>query len=410
MQQTLNRISGRVAVIRLTSALLIGAATAVTQTAQAQMFNELYGFPYTFANGAEPSGNLLVMGGSLYGTTTLGGVGERPYGLGTVYRFDIQTGEETLVHSFAGGPSDGELPYAGLIADSAGNLYGTTDSGGLHDLGTVFMLSPAGTMTLLHSFNGADGAHPFGSLVRDAQGNLYGTTVGGGYDIPQACLTNIGAGFCGTVFRLDASGSLTALHRFTGSPDGANPYSGLLLEAGNLYGTTFNGGALGLGTVFEINGLTGAETVLYSFTGGSDGKGPTTGLIGDGKGNLYGTTENGGQIGLIGNGVIFMLNIATQSETVLQIFNGTDGADPSGTLMMGQGRLYGTAYNGGSGDGTIFELDLASRILTTLYRFQGLTDGANPGSGLVRDAQGNIYGATYDGGGPNLGTIFRITP
>jgi uncharacterized repeat protein (TIGR03803 family) len=150
--------------------------------------------------------------------------------------------------------------------------------------------------------------------------------------------------------------------------------------------------------------------VLYSFTGGSDGKGPTTGLIGDGKGNLYGTTENGGQIGLIGNGVIFMLNIATQSETVLQIFNGTDGADPSGTLMMGQGRLYGTAYNGGSGDGTIFELDLASRILTTLYRFQGLTDGANPGSGLVRDAQGNIYGATYDGGGPNLGTIFRITP
>jgi uncharacterized repeat protein (TIGR03803 family) len=403
MQQRPSRISGRLAV------MLIAAAAAVTQTAQAQTFNELYGFPYTFSNGAEPSGNLLLMGGSLYGTTTLGGVGEGPYGLGTVYRFNIQTGEETLLHSFAGPPLDGELPYAGLIADSAGNLYGTTDSGGLHDLGTVFMLSPAGTMTLLHSFNGADGAHPFGSLVRDAQGNLYGTTVGGGYDIPQACLTNIGAGFCGTVFRLDAAGSLTALHRFTGSPDGANPYSGLLLEGGNLYGTTSNGGAFGQGAVFEINGLTGVETVLHSFTGGADGKDPTTGLVGDGKGNLYGTTENGGQIGLIGNGVVFMVNIATQSETVLQIFNGTDGAEPSG-LTMGQGRLYGTAYNGGSGDGTVFELDLASGILTTLYRFQGLTDGANPGSGLVRDAQGNMYGATYDGGGANLGTIFRITP
>jgi uncharacterized repeat protein (TIGR03803 family) len=124
---------------------------------------------------------------------------------------------------------------------------------------------------------------------------------------------------------------------------------------------------------------------------------------------FYGTTENGGEIGLIGNGVVFMLNIATQSETVLQIFNGTDGADP-GPLTMGQGRLYGTGYNGGSGDGTVFELDLASGILTTLYRFQGLTDGANPGSCLVRDAQGNMYGATYDGGGANLGTIFRITP
>jgi uncharacterized repeat protein (TIGR03803 family) len=104
----------------------------------------LYGFPYTFTSGAEPSGNLLLMGGNLYGTTTIGGVGEGPDGLGTVYRFDIQTGEETLLHSFAGGPSDGELPYAGLIADSAGNLYGTTNN-----LGTVFMLSPAGTMTLL---------------------------------------------------------------------------------------------------------------------------------------------------------------------------------------------------------------------------------------------------------------------
>jgi uncharacterized repeat protein (TIGR03803 family) len=390
---------------KMTLALVIAAAATVTQTAQAQTYNEIYGFPYTFANGAEPSGNLLLMGGSLYGTTTEGGVGERTDGLGTVYRFDIQTGEETLVHSFGGPPSDGELPYAGLIADSAGNLYGTTDSGGLDDLGTVFMLTPAGTITLLHSFSGSDGAHPFGGLVRNTEGNLYGTTVGGGYNIPQACLTNIAANFCGTVFKLDAAGNFTTLHRFTGSLDGANPYSGLLLEGGNLYGTTSNGGFNGHGTVFEINGLTGEETVLYSFTGGADGKDPTTGLIADGKGNLYGTTENGG----IANGVIFMFNIATLSETVLHSFNGTDGAQPSG-LTMGQGRLYGTAYNGGSGDGTAFELDLASGILTTLHRFQGSAhgDGANPGSGLVRDAQGNMYGATYDGGGANLGAIFKI--
>ena len=220
-----NRISGKLAVALMTSALLIAPAAIVTQTAQAQTYNVLYAFP-SFASGAEPAGSLLLVGASLYGTAQTGGVGQGPYGLGAVYRFDIQTGQETLLHSFAGPPSDGEYPYAGPVADSAGNLYGTTYYGDRNNLGAVFMLSPAGTETLLHSFNLLDGAHPVGGLVRDAPGNLYGTTVGGGIASPS-CLTNIGTHSCGTVFRLDAAGNLTTLHRFTGSPDGANPYKSL---------------------------------------------------------------------------------------------------------------------------------------------------------------------------------------
>src|SRR5580698_1314074 len=281
-------------------AILVALAAGATDRAQAQSYSVPYAFP-SFAAGAEPMGNPLIAGYKLYGTTEIGGVGEGPYGLGTIYQLDLQTGHETLLHSFAGVPSDGASPYAGVISDSAGNLYGTTFFGGGHDLGIVYKLSATGVETVLHSFNGLDGGHPDCPLVLDTAGNLYGTATAGGIS-SSACLSADGVNqSCGTVFKLDPSGQISTLHAFTGSPDGANPSSALYLDAGKLYGTTWDGGASNAGSVFQIDVETGEEAILYSFTGGGDGKFPSTGVIGDGKGTLYGGTTSGGG----GNGVVF---------------------------------------------------------------------------------------------------------
>ena len=222
------------------------------------------------ADGAYPYANLIRDdAGNLYGTTSGGGPSDR----GTVFKLDI-TGMETVLYSFTG-YADGAYPYAGLVRDDAGNLYGTTSIGGTRDLGTVFKLDTAGKKTVLHSFNGADGAYPNAGLVRDDTGNLYGTTSG--------------LNSAGTVFKLDAAGTLT-VYAFTGS----NPYAGLIRDdAGNLYGTTNAGGPSGRGTVFMLDPA-GTETVLYRFTGGADGARPYAGLVRDDAGNLYGTTSSGG--------------------------------------------------------------------------------------------------------------------
>jgi len=270
---------------------------------------------------------------------------------------------------------------------------------------------------VLHSFAGhpGDGANPEAGLVRDAQGNLYGTTLTGGSGGPELCS---GVGGCGTVFKLDTTSKETVLYSFTGVPDGEEPDAGLVRDAqGNLYGTTYNGGASNLGTVFELD-TTGKETVLHSFTGtGGDGSEPYGGLVLDAQGNLYGTTSFGGASG---DGTVFELDTAGK-ETVLYSFTGTggDGAYPSGLVRDAQGNLYGTTYGGGaSGFGTVFKLDTAGKE-TVLYSFTGTGgDGAYP-SGLVRlvrDAQGNLYGTTYEGGdlacdAPyGCGTVFKLTP
>jgi uncharacterized repeat protein (TIGR03803 family) len=385
-------------------ALLMALALDVPQTVRAQTYSVPYAFP-SFPSGAQPMGNPLIAGNKLYGTTDIGGVGEGPYGLGTIYQLDLPTGRETLLHSFAGAPSDGEYPYAGVISDPDGNLYGTTFFGGGHDLGTVFMLSATGTETVLHSFSGLDGGHPDCGLVRDAAGNLYGTATAGGIS-SSACLSMDGVNHsCGTVFKLDPSGQLSTLHAFTGSPDGANPSGTLYLDAGKLYGSTWDGGASNAGTVFQVDVETGEETVLYSFTGGGDGKSPTTGVIGDGQGALYGGTNAGGG----GNGVVFKLPITGIVETVLFTFSGVDGASPSALTLGAQGELYGTTYDGARGYGTLFELDSRSGAMTTIHRFRSGADGANP-TGLTQDSEGNLYGTTLDGGLATDGTIFRVAP
>jgi uncharacterized repeat protein (TIGR03803 family) len=260
-----------------------------------------------------------------------------------------------------------------LIRDAAGNLYGTASQGGktrrsclLAGCGVVFKLNPAGQETILHTFTGPpDGETPMGSLVQDAAGNLYGITLQGG----SACRTS--AYGCGTVYKLDPAGQVTILYSFTQESDGGSPQSGLLLDpAGNLYGTTTNGGAnlscalgykSGCGVVFKVD-PSGNETVVYTFPGGAAGATPFASLVRDSKGNIYGTAAEGGSFsGLYeaGCGVVFKLT-PTGYKTVLHSFQFTDGCAPFGNLLIYKGYLYGTTggggINGSSSFGVAFQL------------------------------------------------------
>jgi uncharacterized repeat protein (TIGR03803 family) len=316
-----------------------------------------------------------------------------------------QTYHETVLYSFKGG-TDGSTPYAGVVQDAQGNLYGTTYQGGTSNMGTVFKVDTTGTETVLYSFTGTggDGANPRGGLVRDTQGNLYGTTYQGGN---LACSPPSG---CGTVFKLDTTGKETVLHSFTDAPDGALPEAGLVQDTqGNLFGTTLHGGSQGAGTVFKLD-TTGKESVLYSFGSvGGDGTFPQAGVVLDSQGDMYGTTFTGGTGG---DGAVFKVD-KTGKETVLYSFTGMngDGEEPyyAGVVRDGQGNLYGTTvYGGSSVFGTVYKVDTTGKE-TVLYSFTGGTkDGAYPEAGLVLDAQGNLYGTTLEGGAFGGGTVFEV--
>jgi uncharacterized repeat protein (TIGR03803 family) len=318
---------------------------------------------------------------------------------------------------------EGSDLYAGLIIDAHGNLYGTAESGGTHGYGVVYELSPGGagqwTETVLYNFKGGteDGASPHATLVQDSAGNLYGTTVSGGLG---ASTCNSG---CGTAFMLtNATGHWeeTVLHRFTGGSDGSVPYAGLSMDAaGNLYGATVAGGAYDAGAVYKLTpGSSGwTQTVLYSFQGRPDGSGPFAAPLLDAAGNLYGTTETGGAHNL---GIVYTLAPQPDgsfAEHVLHNFaGGADGANPlgAGLIFDRRGNLYGTTTMGGSANcGTAFMLVPNSSDGWTdhiLHTFLGLDahDGENP-NGLVFDARGNLYGTTTGGGTDNPGTIFKMT-
>ncbi len=317
--------------------------------------------------------------GNLYGTTWEGGA----YSGGTVFKVD-PTGNETVLHVFTGTGGDGFLSKAGLVIDTQGNLYGTTICGGasgngLSGYGIVFKIDPDGNETVLHSFTGTggDGAHPYASLVLDVEGNLYGTTYGGGN---LGCQPPYG---CGTVFKLDPSGNETVLYSFTDvAPDyGANPVGGLVQDTqGNLYGTTsYGGNASYHGNVFKLD-PTGKVTNLYNFTGtGGDGEWPTTNLVLDEHGNLYGATNYGGELGCpdtsgLGCGMVFKID-ATGKETILYtLTGGTTGSEPSGLVRDAQGNLFGTTVGGGaSGLGTVFKLTPVTAATTAT-----LTSSPNP--------------------------------
>jgi uncharacterized repeat protein (TIGR03803 family) len=386
---------------------------SLARPAQAQTFSVIHSFA-GHSEGSAPYAPLVQdPAGNLYGTTFDGGASGTTgcaNDCGVAYALD-STGQEAVLYTFAktvGGKSEG-----GLIRDSKGNLYGTTDIGG--DLkcnggvgcGTVFKLDAAGTLTVLHSFGGPDGAHPVAALLRDTAGNLYGTTSEGG------------AVNRGTVFKIDTTGKETVLHSFR-AKDGAWPLSGLIGDAqGNIYGTTeFGGdmtdcGTVGCGVIYKID-RSGHETVLYNFTGGADGSEGGSTLVRDAAGNLYGTTGFGGDLSCFapyGCGVVFKLD-SSGHETVLHSFQGqpSDGWDPiAGLVRDPAGNFYGTTLRGGAyGAGTVFELDTTGKE-TVLYSFTGGSDGASPYAGLIRDSSNNLYG-TAVGGGRGFGVVFKVTP
>ena len=359
-----------------------------SQAAQAQTYKVLYSFKGT-PDGKNPWAELIRDAkGNLYGTTSRGGVSY----WGTAFKLDPR-GKETVLYNFLGGY--GELPMSGLTRDAKGNFYGTTSQGGFYGRGTAFKLDMRGNETVLYSFGG--GALS-GGLALDGAGNLYGT-----------------AGT--TVFKLDKAGKLTVLHFFSGPPDGEYPSGGVVRDAeGNLYGTTYMGGAYKYyGTVFKID-KTSKETVLHSFSG-PDGSSPLATVILDADGNLYGVTSSGGTSGNcnpFGCGVVFKLaphSDGSWTETVLYNFAGQpDGSDPVGTLVRDAGgNLYGmTASGGSSGAGTVFKLDTTGKE-TVLHSFAGGADGWFPQAGLLLDDEGNLYGTTSDAV-YGTGTVFELTP
>jgi uncharacterized repeat protein (TIGR03803 family) len=373
-------------------------------------------FPY--------GGLVLDKAGNLYGTTEFGGDNNQ----GTVFKVTVDSNgnwTETVLYSFAGA-KDGGQPHAGLILDAAGNLYGTTALGGGGSCsvgcGTVFELKPSSsgwTETVLYTFTGdSDGRAPYARLVFDAAGNLYGTTLYGG-KVGTICSSG-----CGTVFQLSPSASQwkeTVLHAFAGGDDGSFPYSGLTLDAvGRLYGATQAGGANADGTVFKLTSGSGGvwtESVIHTFTGGNDGKNPVSDLIVDGVGNLYGTAS---QSGAAGYGMVFELvprSSGSWTEEVIHTFIDQPGANPmAGLVMDSAGNLYGTTMLGanlrpcGGGCGTLYKLAPASGwTFSVLHLFGRGTDGYHPSGDVILDPSGNLYGTTQAGGTTGRGTVFRIS-
>jgi uncharacterized repeat protein (TIGR03803 family) len=388
------------------TALILGVLTMLLgvlpiPSAQAQTFTTLYTFTGG-TDGAFPYAQLIRdKAGNLYGTAARAGLsgGCGGQGCGTVFKLD-PSNNQTVIYTFTG--TDGVSPYASLFRDAAGNLYGTTYYGGTKGLGAVFRISTAGKETVAHSFRGLDGEYPQGGLVADSSGNHYGLTYAGG-----AASVNCGGSVgCGTIYKLDKKNKETVLYTFTGGPDGGGPYYESLVRdsAGNFYGTTDFGGFgcnVGCGVIFKFD-TTGQETVLYTFTGLLDGANPSGGLVRDSAGDLYGTTRDGGLpngcINGYGCGTVFKLSASGSLTTLYSFTGGADGGNPFSSLIRDSaGNLYGTTYAGAFGYGTIFKLDKNGNE-TTLYEFTGGADGGQPIAGLIRDSAGNLYGATVDRG------------
>ncbi len=348
-------------------------------------FTLLYSFAGGSSDGAGPYHSLIqASDGDFYGTTLTGGTGNG----GTVFRI-TPSGTESILYSFT------SSPYSGLIQGSDGNFYGTSANGGVNGRGTLFAITPSGTQSVLYSFP-AGGSDPYTGLIQASDGNFYGTTGAGG------------ASDDGTVFKVTPGGTATVLHAFpkVGSSDGQTPYAGLIQGGdGNFYGTTYFGGSNGFGTVFKVT-PGGTETVLYSFAGGSDGENPYAGVIQGSDGNFYGTTYQGGRNGL---GTIFKMT-PSGLETVLYAFTGgsADGANPEAGVIQGSdGYFYGATYLGGASNlGTVFQLT-SSGAETILHAFSG-NDGANPWANLVQGSDGSFYGSTTAGGASGHGTFFKV--
>jgi len=423
--RSLRRMGTGLLLIATVALLLVPGAGAQNK------FKTLYKFKQG-ADGELPwAGLIFDQSGDLFGTTAFGGANScSPHaGCGTVFKLAPNgngTWTESVLYSFAGG-NDGVEPLAGLVFDSAGNLYGTTLDGGPNGVGVVFRLTANtdGTWTesVLYSFcslsNCGDGFTPIGGLILDQTGNLYGTTAQGG--------TNN----AGTVFKLTPhqGGSWTesVLYSFTGNSNGADPQGALIFDqAGNLYGTAIGGGITscrgGCGVIFELtpqNNGSWTESVLYSFTGGSDGGLPVGNVIFDSSGNLYGTTNQGGHVGRdcsVGCGVAFELSPnrdGSWAEKALHQFNVKQGAFPAtGLTFDAAGNLYGTTQVDAAGFGTVFKLTPNSNGGWTQTQVHVFVNhpGSYPHAGVIFDAAGNLYGTSFGDGNQTFGSVFEITP
>jgi uncharacterized repeat protein (TIGR03803 family) len=414
-----------------TTTLLVTGIPAVAQEKVLHSFG-------SGKDGTTPWGGVIFdSAGNLYGTTFAGGTGPCSIpqtGCGTIFELSPKAGgswTEKVVHNFHG--NDGWEPSGNLIFDGAGNLYGTTRQGGtglcrylstedhyLIGCGTVFELSPAAggawTEKVLYSFinNGTDGIEPTAGLVFDAAGNLYGTTFNGGlYDY-------------GTVFELSPAGggswTETILHNFNqDGTDGIGPWAGLILNSGNLWGTTVGGGTTYNGTVFELTPTAGGswtETIAHSLNDTAEGYNAQASVIFDTAGNLYTTASFGGEGGVDAEGSVFELSpgAGIWTETTLHNFNenGTDAATPvAGVIFDASGHVYGTTQFGGPRNvyGSVFELTPTPGGGWTekiLHDFGTGTDGVNPLAGLIFDTAGHLYGTTAGGGVYGNGTVFEV--
>jgi len=304
------------------------------------------------------------------------------------------------------GKALGGAPFAGLIRDDAGNLYGTEIAGGQEGDGLVFQLSPDNTFTEIYQIGGGnDGTLPESALFRDASGYLYGTVKEGGTG--TACTSG-----CGTLYKVTVNGNYTVLHDFAGGSDGAMPVSSIIMDgAGNIYGATPYGGSAcgdpnGCGVVYKLT-PGGVETILHAFTNGSDGGYPYAGVVLDNGGNIYGVA--GGGSGTFGN--VFKISNKGKFKVLFTFHGGADGGWPFGRLLKDGSALYGTTNIGGAhGYGTVFKVTTAGNE-TVLHSFTG-TDGANSVTGLISDKKHNLYGTTQFGGSGscNCGTVFKVAP
>jgi uncharacterized repeat protein (TIGR03803 family) len=395
--------------VRIAAARTFIVLFVLVPAAGAQTYSVLTSFDAT--NGlnpyATPHTDKL---GNVFGTTSNGG---NP-NCGVVYELVNNGGgsytNETL-YNFTG-EDDGCIPSGGVVMDSEGNLYGTTETDGGYSYGEVYELVNHGgsyTLEVIHATTkGRDGIGPMGDLVM-FKGSLYGVTMQGG---GAPCH----AGGCGTVYRLTKSGGKwveTVLHKFNYRGDGYYPLAGVNLDSdGNIYGTTERGGGFGKGTVFRLSSGTYKETILYSFHGEADGCYPWSGVVRDSAGNLYGTAA-----GCPGNaGTVYQLKRSGRKYefSVILTFDRSNGEDPieqAGHLGLDSaGNVYGTAYGGGAyGYGTVFKLDAGSFIYTDLHDFnKNGTDGYWPQGGVSMDSRGNLYGTTLNGGSNGDGTVWQI--
>ena len=377
-------------------AWLTAAAPASAQTTG--VVTTLRGF--NGVNGQDPTSTLtLGSDGNFYGTSPYGGANNG----GTAFRVAASDGSLTLLHSFAYS-TDGSTPQGKLLLASDGNFYGTTTTGGPNGgSGTVFRMSPDGTVVTLHTFQSGDGNGnaPSYGVIQGRDGNLYGGTLGGGDSSGD-----------GTLFRLSLDGVFVLLHTFDFHLTGTGPYDPpsppVQGSDGNFYGVA-SGGDNNVGSIYKL-APDGTVTTLHSFAR-TDGSTPNGLLVEDGSGIFYGVTENGGSASS-SNGTIFKITSAGQF-TSLHSFTGNDGRLPdSGLLLAADGNFYGTTTNGGSSDvGTLFQCTPAGSV-TNLYTFKSIYNSPNgdyPSAGLTQAADGSFYGVTESGGTSGDGVAYRFT-